>query len=144
MHPLFHKADSLCNDVVSAAIDVQKHFGIGLLENIYKLSFAHELRLRGHKVDVEVPVKIQYKDFIYTENLRIDLLVDDCLIIECKSLNEERVNMMHHKAQLLSYMKLLNLPLGLVINFSDYRLGKRGIARVILAGADGLDPSDTL
>ncbi len=136
MHPLFHKADTLCKDVIAAAIDVQKHFGVGLLENIYKLSFAYELRLRGHKIDVEFPVKIQYKDFSYTENLRVDVLVDGCLIVECKSLNEEKINMMHHKAQLLSYMKLLDVPLGLVINFSDYRLGKRGIARVILAGAD--------
>ncbi len=71
MHPLFNKADALCKDVISAAIDVQKHFGVGLLENIYKLCFAHELRLRGHKVDIEFPVKIRYKDFVYTENLRV-------------------------------------------------------------------------
>ena len=113
MHPLFEKADALTGEVIEAAIEVQKHFGIGLIENIYKQALAQ---------------------------LRIDCFVDRCLIVECKSLDEEKVNMIRHKAQLLSYMKLMNIPLGLVINFGDYRLGKRGIARVILKDADGGDP----
>ena len=99
MHPLFEKADALTGEVIESAIEVQKHFGIGLLENIYKQALAQEMRVRGQKV-----------------------------------------NMIRHKAQLLSYMKLMNIPLGLVINFGDYRLGKRGIARVILKGADGGNP----
>ena len=80
------------------------------------------------------------KGFSFEEKLRIDCFVDRCLIVECKSLDEEKVNMIRHKAQLLSDMKLMNIPLGLVINFGDYRLGKRGIARVIIKGADGGDP----
>lgn len=136
MHPLFEQAERLTGEVIEAAIEVQKHFGIGLLENIYKQCLAQEMRVRGHKAETEVVVPITYKGFTFDEKLRVDCLVDRCLIIECKSLDEDKVDMVRHKAQLLSYMKLMDIPLGLVINFGDYRLGKRGIARVILKGAD--------
>ena len=136
MHPLFEKAASLTEETIGAAIEVQKHFGIGLLENIYKQSLAQEMRVRGHQAETEVVVPVTYKGYTFEEKLRIDCLVDRCLIVECKSLDEDKVDMVRHKAQLLSYMKLMDIPLGLVINFGDYRLGKRGIARVILKGAD--------
>ena len=139
MHPLYEKAASLTEEVIGAAIEVQKHFGIGVLENIYKQCLAQEMRVRGHKAETEKVVPITYKGFTFEEKLRIDCLVDDCLIVECKSLDEDKVNMDRHKAQTLSYMKLMNIPLGLVINFGDYRLGKRGIASVILKGADASD-----
>ena len=141
MHPLYEKANLLTGDVIEAAIEVQNHFGIGLLENIYKNCLAQELRVRGHEVETEVIVPITYKGFTFDEKLRIDCLVDKALIIECKSLDEDKVNMVRHRSQLLSYMKLMNIPLGLVINFGDYRLGKRGISRVILAGADAFNGS---
>ena len=136
MHPLFEQADGLTGEVLEAAIEVQKHFGVGLLENIYKQCLAQEMRVRGHRAETEVVVPITYKGFTFDEKLRIDCLVDRCLIVECKALDEDKVDMVRHKAQLLSYMKLMDVPLGLVINFGDYRLGKRGIARVILKGAD--------
>ena len=136
MHPLFEQAEGLTGEVIEAAIEVQKHFGIGLLENIYKQCLAQEMRVRGHRAETEVSVPITYKGFTFDEKLRVDCLIDRCLIIECKSLDEDKVDMTRHKAQLLSYMKLMDIPLGLVINFGDYRLGKRGIARVILKGAD--------
>ena len=136
MHPLFEQAEGLTGEVIEAAIEVQKHFGIGLLENIYKQCLAQEMRVRGHKAETEVVVPITYKGFTFDEKLRIDCLIDRCLIVECKALDEDKVDMTRHKAQLLSYMKLMDIPLGLVINFGDYRLGKRGIARVILKGAD--------
>ena len=139
MHPLYEKADVLTGEVIEAAVEVQKHFGIGLLENIYKQCLAQELRIRGHRVETEVVVPISYKGFMFDEKLRIDCLVDRALIIECKSLDEDKVNMAHHRSQLLSYMKLMDIALGLVVNFGDYRLGKRGISRVILAGADATD-----
>ena len=128
--------------VVEAAVEVQKHFGIGLLKNIYKNCLAQELRVRGHQVETEVVVPISYKGFVFDEKLRIDCLVDRALIVECKSLDEDKVNMTRHRSQLLSYMKLMDIPLGLVVNFGDYRLGKRGISRVILAGADAVDGAD--
>ena len=140
MHPLFEQANTLTSEVIAAAIEVQKHFGIGLLENIYKHCLAQEMRVRGHKAETEVVVPITYKGFTFDEKLRLDCFVDRCLIVECKSLDEDKVDMVRHKAQLLSYMKLMDIPLGLVINFGDYRLGKRGIARVILKGADGDAP----
>ena len=140
MHPLFEQASALTGEVIEAAIEVQKHFGIGVLENIYKMSLAQELRVRGHEAQTEVVVPITYKGFTFEEKLRVDCFVDTCLIVECKSLDENKVDMVRHKAQLLSYMKLMDVPLGLVINFGDYRLGKRGIARVILKGADGEAP----
>ena len=140
MHPLFEQANTLTSEVIAAAIEVQKHFGIGLLENIYKHCLAQEMRVRGHKAETEVVVPITYKGFTFDEKLRLDCFVDRCLIVECKSLDEDKVDMVRHKAQLLSYMKLMDIPLGLVINFGDYRLGKRGIVRVILKGADGDTP----
>ena len=137
MHPLFEQANTLTSEVIAAAIEVQKHFGIGLLENIYKHCLAQEMRVRGHKAETEVVVPITYKGFTFDEKLRLDCFVDRCLIVECKSLDEDKVDMVRHKTQLLSYMKLMDIPIGLVINFGDYRLGKRGVARVILKGADG-------
>ena len=139
MHPLFEKASGLTAEVIEAAVEVQHHFGIGLLENIYKQCLGQEMRVRGHQAETEVEVPITYKGFTFKEKLRIDCLVDRCLIVECKSLDEDKVDMQRHRAQTLSYMKLMNIPLGLVINFGDYRLGKRGISRVILAGADDPD-----
>ena len=58
MHPLYRKADSLTGEVIAAAVEVQKHFGVGLLENIYKNCLAQELRIRGHEVETEVTVPI--------------------------------------------------------------------------------------
>ena len=66
-------------------------------------------------------------------------LYQKCLVVEAKALDEDKVNMPRHKAQCLSYMKLMDLPLGLVINFGDPRLGRSGIARVILKGANTAD-----
>ena len=84
-------------------------------------------------------VPIRYKDYEFQEKLRIDVLVDRCLVVEAKALDEDKVNMPRHKAQCLSYMKLMNLPLGLIINFGDSRLGHSGVARVILKGANTPD-----
>jgi GxxExxY protein len=139
MHPQYETADALTAEVIDAAVRVQRHFGIGLMESIYQKCLAHELRLAGHLVETEKPVAITYRGLELEENLRLDILVDGCLVVECKSLDEDKVNMPRHKAQLLSYMRLLNAPLGLVVNFGDSRLGSRGIARVILKGASSPD-----
>jgi len=75
---------------------------------------------------------IEYKGFVFEEPLRFDLLVEACLLLELKSV--EKI-LPIHKAQLLSYMKLLNVPLGLLINFHEVKLSD-GISRLILPGAD--------
>jgi len=136
MHPLFQKAHLLTIEVISSALEVQRHFGPGLLESIYVKCLERELNLRGHSTRREVPVTIQYKGLAFDECLRVDLLVDDCLVVEAKAVDAAKEDMMRFRAQTLSYLKLLDLPLGLVINFHNPRLGDRGIARVILAGAD--------
>ncbi len=136
MHRLWTQAEALTGEVIDASIEVQKHFGIGLLESIYQKCLGQELRLRGHDVKLEIAVPVRYKGLEFEEKLRVDILVDDCLIVECKSLDESKIDIVRCKAQTLSYMKLLDVPLGLVINFGDYRLGRRGVSRVILKGAD--------
>ena len=143
MHPLYEKANAVSADVYEAALEVQKHFGVGLPESLYQKCLARELELRGHTTETEVSVPIRYKGYEFTEKLRVDVLVDKCLVIETKALDEDKTNMPRHKAQCLSYMKLMDIPLGLVVNFGDARLGRSGIARVILKGASAPDPVGT-
>ena len=143
MHPLYEKANAVSADVYEAALEVQKHFGVGLPESLYQKCLARELELRGHTTETEVSVPIRYKGYEFTEKLRIDVLVDKCLVIETKALDEDKANMPRHKAQCLSYMKLMDIPLGLVVNFGDARLGRSGIARVILKGASAPGPVGT-
>ena len=136
MHALYAKANAASKDVYLAAMEVRRVIGNGtMLEKVYQKCLQHELRLMGHEVEIEKPVKIRYKDKVWEENLRIDLLVDDCLVVECKAIEGDKVDMEKFKAQTLTYLKLANLPLGMVINFGSDGFGKRGIHRVILKGA---------
>jgi GxxExxY protein len=139
MHPLYEKAHNLTDEVIAAAVEVHKHFGPGVLESIYVKCLEQALKCAGHTVEREKIVTISYMGASFDEKLRCDLLVDDCLIIEAKSI--EPCDLQRFRMQLLSYMKLLDKPLGLVMNFGEERFGKRGIRRVILKGADeGFDP----
>ena len=134
MHPLYKQAAELTETVIASATKVQKHFCIGALESIYVRCLERELQLAGHKTSREKAIKIAYRGLEFDENLRYDLLVDDCLLIEAKSCEKE--NMDIWRMQLLTYMKLMNKPLGLVINFGNEHLPSRGLKRVILKGAD--------
>jgi GxxExxY protein len=90
------------------------------------------LELRGFSVQQQQEVKIDYKGFLFVEALRFDLLVEGCLLVEVKAVQEVHpIN----KAQLLSYMKLLNVPPGLIMNFHEVRLVD-GVSRMILRGVD--------
>ncbi len=142
MHPLYQKASSLTEMVIGSAIEVQRYFGPGLLESIYVKCLERELNLKGLSTCREVPVTISYKGIAFDERLRIDLLVENCLVIEAKAVDKDAENMDYYRAQTLSYMKLLDLPLGLVINFHNPRLGERGIRRIILKGASTPEESD--
>ena len=136
MHPLYEKAHNLTDEVIAAAIAVHRHFGPGVLESIYVKCLAQALKVAGHTVEREKTVTISYMGATFDEKLRCDLLVDDCLVIEAKSV--ESCDMQRFRMQLLSYMKLL---LGLVMNFGDEHFGSRGIRRVILKNAaEGFDP----
>lgn len=132
MHPLFQKTDALSSEMIGAAIEVHRDKGPGLIESIYERCLMHELSLRRHAAVNQKLIRITYKDLVFEEPLRFDVLVEDCLLIEAKSV--ERV-LPIHKAQLMSYMKLLNVPIGLLINFHETVL-KNGISRLILPGAN--------
>ena len=134
MHELYAQAAALTDEVIAASVKVQKYFGIGALESIYVRCLERELELSGHKTSREKAVKITYRGMQFDENLRYDLLVDDCLLIEAKACEKE--NMDIWRMQLLTYMKLMDKPLGLVINFGNEHLPSRGVKRVILKGAD--------
>ncbi len=132
MHPLYSKASSLTHDVIGAAIEVHKDKGPGLLESIYEWCLTVELGLRGYETKSQDNVVVTYKQFTREYPLRYDLLVNGCLTVEVKA-----IQALHpiHKAQMLSYMKLLDIPLGLIINFNESKLTD-GVSRSILPGAN--------
>ena len=132
MHPLFAKADSLTESIIASAIEVHRDKGPGLVESIYEWCLIRELEIRHLATTNQRVVTISYKGCIREEPLRFDLLVADCALIEVKAV--ERL-LPIHKAQLLSYMKLLDIPVGLLINFHEARLVD-GISRMILPGAN--------
>ena len=132
MHPLFHKADQISHEVIGAAIEVHRLKGPGLLESIYEKCLMRELELRSLGAVHQQVVRIEYKGLIFEEPLRFDVLVADCLLLELKSVQEV---LPIHKAQLLSYMKLLDVPIGLLINFHELKLSD-GLSRMILPGAN--------
>jgi GxxExxY protein len=118
--------------LIAAAIEVHRDKGPGLVESIYEWCLTCELTLRRLDSISQKNVTINYKGFTKSEPLRFDLLVEDCVLIEVKSVESV---LPIHKAQLLSYMKLLNVPIGLLINFNVPRL-TNGVSRAILKGAD--------
>jgi GxxExxY protein len=132
MHPLFEKADELSRVAIGAAIEVHRLKGPGLLESIYEKCLMRELVLRELSAVNQRCVEIEYKGVIFEELLRFDVLVNGCLLLELKAVQEI---LPIHKAQLLSYMKLLNIPVGLIINFHEMKLVD-GIVRMILPGAN--------
>ena len=132
MHPLFPKASALTEIVIAAAIEVHRDKGPGLIESIYEWCLLKELGLRALSCVNQKSVVIQYKGFTREEPLRFDLLVEDCLLVEAKAV--EKILPLH-KAQLLSYMKLLDVPIGLLINFHEMKVTE-GVSRLILPGAN--------
>ena len=132
MHALFEKADRLSSEVIGGAIEVHRVLGPGLLESIYERCLVHELTIRGMNCTNQRGVQIDYKGFVFEEELRFNLLVEHCLLVEVKAV---QAVLPVHKAQLLSYMKLLKIPLGLLINFVALKLVD-GVSRMILPGAN--------
>ena len=132
MHPLFTQAAAITQDVIGAAIEVHKDKGPGLIESIYDWCLSRELELRNYSIKNQSTVIIRCKQFQREEPLKYDILINDCLLLEVKA-----VETIHpiHKAQLLSYMKILDVPLGLLINFNTLKLTD-GLARLILPGAN--------
>jgi GxxExxY protein len=120
--------DSLSNRVIGCAIEVHRVLGPGLLESTYEQCLAHELRLAGIKFQLEVALPVEYKGICLDCGYRIDLIIEEKLIVELKSVE----NIMPiHEAQLLTYMKLAKIPTGLLINFNS-KLLRDGIRRFVL------------
>ena len=132
MHPLFAKADKLSYDIIGAAIEVHRLKGPGLIESIYEKCLCRELDLRKLTCVSQKAVLVEYKGYTFEEPLRFDLLVDTCILLELKSVEQV---LPVHKAQLLSYMKLLDIPVGLLINFHEEKL-TNGISRLLIPGAN--------
>jgi GxxExxY protein len=132
MHPLFEKASGLTESIIGAAIEVHRDKGPGLIESIYEWCLTKELELRGLATVSQKLVVVKYKGFTREEPLRFDLLVEGCVLVEAKAV--EKI-LPIHKAQPLSYMKLLNVPIGLLINFHEMKLTD-GVHRLILPGAN--------
>jgi GxxExxY protein len=139
MHRLYEKADRLSGEVIGRAIEVHRHKGPGLIESIYERCLLREFELRSIPATTQKIVRVEYKGLVFDEPLRFDLLVDDCLLVELKA-----VEVLHpsSKAQLFSYMKLLDIPIGLPINFHELVL-KNGIFRMILPGANKTEGTGT-
>jgi GxxExxY protein len=117
----------LTEKIIGAAIDVHRYFGPGLLESVYRECLYYELKARNLKVAREVPMPVIYKGIRLEHAFRLDLIVEDRIVLELKSVSA--LNDVHF-AQLLSYLRLGNYSLGLLINF-DVRILKNGIKRII-------------
>lgn len=120
--------EDLIYEVRGAAMEVYNYFGPGLLESVYEKALVRELELRGLDVQTQLPVPIVYKGAVVGDELRIDILVEDELIVELKSVEEFKP--VYYK-QLRTYLKLLNKDIGLLINFGEYDF-KKGIRRIAL------------
>lgn len=120
--------EEIAKDTVDAAFAVHRELGPGLLESAYEACLCHELASRGHEVVTQVPQPIAYRGLSLDIGYRLDLLIDDSLIVELKTV--EQLLPIHH-AQLLTYLKLSKRTLGFLINF-NVPLIKSGIKRVVL------------
>ena len=121
------RSDVLSNAIIGAAIEVHRELGPGLLESVYEECLYRELAQRGVPVRRQVPVPVIYKGVTLDSTLRLDMLVEDLVVVEVKAVDHlDRV----HEAQLLSYLKLSNLWLGMLINFNVPVL-KGGIKRMV-------------
>ena len=117
--------NSITGQIIGAAIEVHRHLGPGLLESAYETCLAYELTQRGLKVDRQKALPIIYKDIKLDQGYRIDLLVENQVIVELKVV-EALTDV--HEAQILSYLKFSGCPVGLLINFNVLLL-KDGIKR---------------
>ena len=121
------KENEITKEVVDAAYKVHVTLGPGLLESVYESVLEYELKKRGLKVDRQVILPVQYESIRIEEGYRADLIVEEKVIVELKSV--EQVSPVHKK-QLLTYLRLADKKVGLLINFGD-ALIKRGITRVV-------------
>jgi GxxExxY protein len=120
--------ESIGKAVMNAALKVHKNLGPGLLEKIYEVCLTHELKKEGFIVDRQVEIPIQYDGITFDEGLRLDILIDQKVVVEVKAVDQ--VNPVW-QAQILSHLKLTGLRLGYLINF-NVPLIKQGVKRIIV------------
>lgn len=119
--------NNIAYDIVACAIEVHRYLGPGLLENIYEECLIEEMKSFGLEVQSQLRLPVDYKGKIMKTEYRIDLLVEDCIIVEIKAVKE--MNPIY-KAQLLTYLKLTDMPKGLLINFYTDNITKSLISMV--------------
>jgi len=119
--------DDITGEIVDTALKVHQGLGPGLLESVYESVLAKALEKRGLRVERQKPISFVYDDIPFDEGFRVDLLVDDRVVVELKSV--EKLAPVHSK-QLLTYIRLMNLPVGLLLNFGASTL-KEGLHRIV-------------
>ena len=126
--PLSQKEEEIGKQIVNSAFKVHSQLGPGLLEKIYEVCLAHELKKAGLNVQRQIDIPIVYDGLLFEEGLKLDILVEDTVICEIKAVDE--VNPVWN-AQILSHLRLTNRRLGYLINF-NVPLIKNGIKRFII------------
>ena len=119
--------DDTTGQVVDAAFKLHTRLGPGLLESVYELVLARELERRSLKVERQKPVSFEFDGLRFEDAFRVDLLIEECVVVELKSV--ETLAPVHSK-QLLTYLRLLDLPVGLLINFGSATM-KEGLHRIV-------------
>lgn len=117
--------DELTGKIIGAAIEVHRHLGPGLLESTYERCLAYELKAISLRVDEQILLPLVYKDLTIEQAYRLDLLVEDQVVVELKVVEQLTAA---HEAQILTYLKLSNRKVGLLINF-NVKILKNGIRR---------------
>jgi iron complex transport system substrate-binding protein len=125
--------DEITGIVIDAAIKLHQALGPGLLESVYEVILTRDLERRGLMVERQKAVRFEYDGLIFEEALRVDLLVESSVIVELKSVENLAPV---HKKQLLTYLRLMKLPVGLLLNFGAPTL-KEGLQRIV----NNLSPS---
>ena len=120
------KLEQIATDVVDAAMKIHIALGPGLLESVYSAILQKKLEDRGYNVEREKPIPVVYEGIAFEMGFRADLVINGCFIVELKSVGTLAPV---HKKQLLTYLKITNMRLGLLINFGEAQL-KNGIKRI--------------
>jgi GxxExxY protein len=121
-----YETNEIATAVIDAAYRLHTGLGPGIFETVYEVILAHELRKDGHRVERQVPVPVIWDGLQFEEGFRSDLIIDDCVLVEVKSI--QALEPVHSK-QVLTYLRPTNKRLGLLINFGE-SLIKNGIKRI--------------
>ncbi len=119
--------NEIAKEIVDVAYQIHTELGPGLLESVYEIILCHELKERGLEAERQTPVPIRYKSIVFEEGFRPDIVVESKVLIEVKSVTKTHPV---HKKQLLTYLRLMDQRLGLVINFGEEFI-RDGISRVV-------------